>query len=356
VYAVIMAGGRGTRFWPLSREKKPKHLLAITGGKSLIRLTVERILPLVPRENIIIVTAAAHADAVVRELPEISGENILIEPAGKNTAPCIALASFHIRKRGGDDRMIVLPSDHAVTDGAGFLSVVSTALHTAMRGPHLVTIGITPTRADTGFGYIEKGALAEDGALRVFKALSMREKPDRETAERFLREGTFLWNSGMFIWRVSTVLDALARFLPDTYEKMAAVADVLGTDREKEALAAAYAGMQSISIDYGVMEKADNVYVVEGDFGWSDVGSWDSLWEIAAKDRDGIAAGGTVIAVDSSNSLIMSGGGKVVALVGVDDLIIVESQDALLVCRRGESQKVKDVVDELERKNLRDRL
>ncbi|MCX5852343.1 MAG: mannose-1-phosphate guanylyltransferase [Deltaproteobacteria bacterium] len=356
MYAVIMAGGRGTRFWPLSREQRPKHLLAITGEKSLIRLTVERILPLVPREKIIIVTAAAHAEAVVRELPEIPGENILIEPAGKNTAPCIALASFHIRKRGGDDSMIVLPSDHVVTDEERFRSVVSTALHMATRGPRLVTIGITPTRPDTGFGYIEKGALAEDGTPPVFKALSIREKPDRQTAERFLREGTFLWNSGMFIWRVSTVLDALARFLPDTYEKMAAVADVLGTDREKEALAAAYAGVQSISIDYGVMEKADNVYVVEGDFGWSDVGSWDSLWEISAKDCNGIAAGGTVIAVDSSNSLIMSGKEKVVALVGVDDLIIVESHDALLICRRGDSQKVKDVVDELERKNLRDLL
>ena len=352
MYAVIMAGGKGTRFWPRSRERKPKHLLDIIGDRTIVQETVDRIRPIIPSENILIVTGKRHADELMRQLPEVPRDNIIIEPVGRNTAPCIGLAALHIRKRTPDDVMVVLPSDHLIADEKKFLEILGAAAEMAERGDHLVTIGIRPTAPETGYGYIEQGGRkAEIRGEEVLKVRSVREKPDADQARKFLEEGGFLWNSGMFVWRTSVLLDAVRQWLPDLYRGLTRIEGALGTAREAAVVDEVYRDAKSISIDYGVMEKARNALVVPGDFGWSDVGSWDSLWEVSRKDEKGNAARGRLIAVGSRNCLVHSPA-KPVALVGVDDLIVVETDDVLMICRRGSSQDVKKAVDALEKSGL----
>jgi len=354
MYAVIMAGGRGARFWPRSRGKKPKHLLDIISSRTIIQETVDRITPLVSPQNILIVTGRKHLTPLLEQLPEIPSENILVEPDGRNTAPCIGLAALHIRKRAGDDIMIVLPSDHAIADSRKFLQVIKAAAQTATENNALVTIGIKPASPETGFGYIEQGKLFGKGTKnKVFSVKSIREKPDRQKARQFLKKGNFYWNSGMFIWKASTILDSISRFLPDLSAGLTVIANALGSTKEKTVVERIYRKLARISIDYGVMEKADNVFVVEGNFGWSDVGSWDALWEISAKDKNGnvFIGGSAVISEESKNSLVYSPQ-KLVALVGVKDLIVVETKDALLICRKGNSQNVKNIVELLETKKM----
>lgn len=355
MYAVIMAGGRGTRFWPRSRERKPKHLLDITGNRTIIQETVDRISPLIVPENILIVTGRKHVRALTNQLPEIPSGNIIIEPEGKNTAPCIGLAALHIQKKAGDDIMVVLPSDHVITDSRKFRQVVKAAVETATGRDALVTIGIKPTSPQTGFGYIEQGDIIESGkSEEVFCVKSIREKPDFPQAKEFVQAGKFYWNSGMFIWKASTILKAISRFLPDLYTGLTDINETLGSPGEKAAMRRIYKTLASISIDYGVMEKADNVFVIKGDFGWSDVGSWDALWEISAKDENGNAflGGGNVISENSTGSLVYSRQ-KLIAIAGVKDLIIVETKDALLICPKGNSQDVKKIVETLEAKKLK---
>lgn len=350
MFAVIMAGGKGTRFWPRSREKMPKHLLDITGERTIIRETVDRIRPLVPAERTLVVTGQSHAEELMRQLPEIPRENILIEPVGRNTAPCIGLAALHILKRVPDAVMLVLPSDHRIGDEAGFRRVIQAAAAAARQGEHLVTIGIKPTGPETGYGYIEQGELFSTiGDEDIYRVVSVREKPPREQAEQFLVQGRFSWNSGMFIWKASTILAAIERFLPDLHRGLLAIREVLGTERETEVVDTVYAGQKSVSIDYSVMEKARDVLIVPAAFAWSDLGSWDALWEVSEKDANGNAVRGEFISVAATNSLIHSPG-KLVALIGVDDLLVVETQDALLICRRGYSQDVREVVAEIEKR------
>ena len=355
MYAVIMAGGRGTRFWPRSREKKPKHLLDITSEKTIIKETVDRIKPLISLNNILVVTGKKHARALIKQLPEIPSRNIIIEPEGKNTAACIGLAALHIRKIVSDDIMVVLPSDHAIADSRKFIDVLDAAAKVAAQEDGLITIGIKPSSIQTGFGYIEQADSFQhiDGE-EVFRVKSIREKPDFQQAQAFIQNGNFYWNSGMFIWKASTILKEIDRWLPDLYAGLMKINEALGSPDEAAIVPHVYKKLKSISIDYGVMEKADNVFMLWGDFGWSDVGSWDALWEISAKDSKGnvLTGGGNVIFEDTEGSLVYSPQ-KLVALVGIKDLIIVETKDALLICKKGSSQNVKKVVEVLEEKKLK---
>ncbi len=352
MFAVIMAGGKGARFWPRSRERMPKHLLDILGERTIIRETVDRIRPLVPAERTLIVTGRSHAAELIRQLPEIPPENILIEPVGRNTAPCIGLAALHILKRVPDAVMLVLPSDHRIGDEAAFRRVLQAAAGAASQGDPLVTIGIRPTGPETGYGYIEQGDLfSKSGDDEIYRVRSIREKPPREQAERFLAQGGFSWNSGMFVWKASTILKAIERFLPDLQRGLLQIREALGTDREEEVVGAIYAGLKAVSIDYGVMEKAKDVLVIPGAFDWSDLGSWDALWEVSEKDENGNAVRGEFIGIDAADSLVHSSG-KLVALVGVKDLLVVETKDALLICRRGRSQDVRKIVESLEKNGL----
>jgi len=349
MYAVIMAGGRGARFWPRSRESKPKHLLDIVSDKTIIRETVDRIRPMIPPDKMLVVTGESHAQELIRQLPEIPQENIIIEPVGRNTAPCIGLAALHIKRKTPDAVMLVLPSDHLIRNEKQFRKVLNVAAIVAQRGDYLVTVGIRPTGPETGYGYIEQGQ--EQDAVEgetVYNVRSVREKPDLAQAQALLEQGSFSWNSGIFVWRVSAILNALAKWLPDLYEGLLQIDMALGTVREAAVVEQVYRQARSVSIDYGVMEKARNTLVIPGDFGWSDVGSWDALWEVSPHDEQGNAVRGEAITVDSRNCLVHSPG-KTVALVGVEDLIIVETGDALMVCKRGASQDVRKVVDRLER-------
>ena len=353
MYAVIMAGGKGTRFWPRSRERKPKHLLDIIGDRTIIQETVDRIRPVIPSENILIVTGKSHADELMRQLPDVPRGNIIIEPVGRNTAPCISLAALHIRRKTPDGVMVVLPSDHLISDEKKFLEILGAAAEMAERGDHLVTIGIRPTAPETGYGYIEQGGRkVKIRGEEVLAVRSIREKPDIEQAGKFLDQGGFLWNSGMFVWRTSVLLDAVRQCLPHLYRGLVRIEGALGTSREAAVVDEVYRDAESISIDYGIMEKARNALVIPGDFGWSDVGSWDSLWEVSRKDEKGNAARGRLIAVESRNCLVHSPA-KPVALVGVDDLIVVETDDVLMICRRGASQDVKKAVEALEKSDLK---
>jgi mannose-1-phosphate guanylyltransferase len=350
MFAVVMAGGKGARFWPKSREKTPKHLLDISSERTMIRETVDRIRPLVPAERTLIVTGKSHAAELIRQLPEIPRANILIEPVGRNTAPCIGLAALHILRRVPDAVMLVLPSDHRIGDETAFRKVLQEAAKEAVQGNFLVTIGIqTNGRPDTGYGYIEKGVLLPNRGDAGTSAVSaIREKPSHDQAVEFIRRGD-LWNSGMFVWKASTIMGAIGRFLPDLHRGLMEIREALGTEREEAVVKEVYTGQKAVSIDYGVMEKASDVLVIPGDFGWSDLGSWDALWEVSKKDESGNVVRGQFIGVDAADSLI-HGTGKLVALVGVKDLLVVETDDALLICRRGRSQDVRRIVEILEKK------
>jgi mannose-1-phosphate guanylyltransferase len=356
MYAVIMAGGKGTRFWPKSRERMPKHLLDIVSEKTIIQETIDRIVPLVPVDNILIVTGHSHADALAKQLPQIPEKNIIIEPVGRNTAPCIGLAALHIKRKSPDDVMVVLPADHLITDAPRFRHLLSSAAEVAAQSDFLLTIGIKPTYPETGYGYLEQGILkATIKGEDIYEVKSIREKPDLEQAKVFLEKGGFYWNSGMFLWRADTILRAIKKWLPDIHKGLLRIEGAIGTDKEKESVEHVYRMISSISIDYGVMEKADNVLLVKGDFGWSDMGSWDALWEVLEKDEHGNTSRGKAlfIGVDAKNSLIQSSR-KLVALVGVEDLIVVETEDSLLICKRGCSQDVKKVVEILEHKEMKE--
>ena len=356
LYAVIMAGGKGTRFWPRSREKMPKHLLDIEGEKSLIRETVERIGPLVSPDRILVVTGRSHAVELIRRLPEIPAKNVIIEPVGRNTAACIGLAALHIQERCKDAVMLVLPSDHRIADEVRFRHTLSGAAVMADSGEFILTIGIKPSGPETGYGYIEQGdVVLTKGDLEIRRVSSIREKPDIAQARKFLKSGYFLWNSGMFIWKASTILKQIKRFLPELYDGLLKIKAVIGSERQEDVIGEIYPSLPSISIDYGVMEKAENVLVIPGNFGWSDLGSWDSLWEVSKKDKNGNAARGRLIDIDAGNSMVYSPE-KLVAIVGVSDILVVETSDALLICRRGSSQDVRKVVEKIEKEGLQEYL
>ncbi len=355
IYAVIMAGGVGSRLWPRSREKSPKQLLHILGEGTMIQNTISRLQPLVPFDQIYIVTNRSQREAFLEQVPQIPEENLVIEPFGRNTAPCIALAASELRHRDADGVMVVLPADHFIQNVGEFQQKLKLACDAAYELNGLVTMGILPTRPETGYGYIQRKD-APDGTGRFYDeglrpVLTFAEKPDLPTAERFLASGDFLWNSGMFVWRVSAIDQALSRYLPELHERMRVIDETRGTPRYSETLQSIYQQIHPISIDYGVMEKADNVFVTQCEFGWSDVGSWDETYRLSRKDDDGNSLVGDVVAIDTEGTFVRTAG-KMIALVGVENLIIVDTPDALLVCRRGESQRVQSVVDYLRRKQI----
>lgn len=358
-FAVIMAGGVGTRFWPRSREKSPKQLLEILGKGTMIQNTVKRLDGFVQARDVLVVTNKIQKAMVVKQLESVPEENILVEPVGRNTAPCIGLAALHAQQLDPSAVMIVLPADHVIQNSDEFRRVLRLATETASESGNLLTIGIKPTSPETGYGYIQmfvdSDAHNPYHVKGVYRVKTFAEKPNLQTAERFIASGDFLWNSGMFIWRVDAILKEIERCLPELYAELQIIEPSIGTSSYQAALEKAYGMMRGISIDYGVMEKADRVFVIPGDFGWSDIGSWDEVFRLSGKDEKGNSITGKVIQKDTSSSYIYSPD-KVVATVGVEDLIIVNTADALLICRRGKSQDVKEIADYLKRKQMNEYL
>ena len=341
-YVVIMAGGSGTRFWPWSRPDRPKQLLPLAGDeRSLLRATFERAAALTSPERILIVTSERLREAVQAELPELAPLQIMAEPMQRNTAPCIAWAAARIRRCDAAASMIVLPADHRIDDMPSFSLAVERGLKAAAEG-WFATVGIVPDRPETGYGYIEIGApLGEDD---VHRAERFVEKPDAAKAAEFLSSGRFLWNAGMFFFRVDALAAAFARELPSVAAALEKIQDV-GEEEEKALVRELYPALPSISIDYGIMEKAERVAVVAGRFDWSDLGSWQAAWENAAKDAAGNALPAQSVAVDSENCYVRVSQTKKVALIGVSDLVVVESADALLIVPRARCQEVRAVAE-----------
>jgi len=359
VFGVVMAGGVGTRFWPRSRERSPKQALEIIGKGTMIQNTTSRLAQKVALRDIFIITNRLQHALLAKQLPSIKEENILDEPIGRNTAPCIGLAALHIRRQAPDGVMIVLPADHIMGNDREFLRILDVAVATAAESRSLLTIGIRPTHPETGYGYIQvhmdEGPHNPYHSRGVLKVKTFAEKPNQQTAEQFIASGDFLWNSGMFVWRADVILEEIRRCLPELHDELMKIDQTIGTQYYQPTVDMAYGLMRGISIDYGVMEKAAQVYCIPGDFGWSDIGSWDEVYRQSGKDASGNTVTGKIILKDTKNSFVYSPD-KVVATIGVEDLIIVNTDDALLICKRGKSQDVKEIADYLKRKQMNEYL
>lgn len=359
MYAVIMAGGSGTRFWPLSREKMPKQLLKIGGQDTLIQQTVNRILPLIKKEDVFIVTHPGLADDIGRQLSaKFTGawdRNFILEPEAKNTAPALGLAALHLNRINPDSIMIVLAADHSIRKTDDFLGVLKKAAKAAEQD-YLVTIGIKPIRPETGYGYIKAGDILEgardEGVCKVEKFV---EKPDLETAKEYVKNGRYYWNSGMFVWKTRTFLREIEKHQPALYAGLAQIQRSLGNGKEGDVAQEVFRGLASVSVDYAVMEKTDRAAVVPADIGWSDVGSWSALDEVAERDSSGNIVLGNVIDIGSHDSVIYAEK-RLVATIGLKDAIVVDTPDATLVCSKDRAQDVKKVVDELKKRGSGERL
>lgn len=343
--AFIMAGGRGERFWPRSRKSLPKQFLSLTGDKkSMIQLTVERILPLVNIEDIFISTNKEYYSLVTEQLPDIPKENIICEPIGRNTAPCIGVGAMYAMHKYEDAIMIVLPADHLVKYNSMFISTLKNACEIAQEDTNLVTLGITPDYPETGYGYIKfdvnrpyKGAFAVEQIV---------EKPDIETAKKYLGTEQYLWNSGMFIWKASSILKNIEEFMPDIYNGLLKIKDSFGKECAEQVLEKEFYAFRNESIDYGIMEKASDIYIIPGTFGWDDVGSWLAVERIRTTNELGNIVTGNVITVDSERCTI-EGQNKLIATVGLRDTIIVDTEDAILVCAKNSTGDIKKVIENL---------
>lgn len=343
--ALIMAGGRGERFWPKSRKNLPKQFLSLTNdGKTMIQLTVERILPLVAMEDIYIATNENYRALVKAQLPNLPEENILCEPVGRNTAPCIGLGAVHMQKKYEDAMMIVLPSDHLIKQKTLFLKSLRNACQVAEENSNLVTIGITPEYPETGYGYIRFDEVNSLG--QAFQVAEFKEKPDLDTAKSYLASGQYLWNSGMFVWKVSSILEKIEQLMPELFAGLMNIQQAIGTEQELSVLEAEFTKTRSISIDYGILEHAKDIYTIPGSFGWDDVGSWLALARINPVNDYGNVLSGNLIAVDTKNCIVQ-GGEKLIATVGVQNLIIVDTPDAILICQKGNAEDIKKVLENL---------
>ncbi len=344
-----MAGGIGSRFWPMSRTTHPKQFLDILGtGKTLIQQTFERYSKLVPPENIFVVTAHEYIDKVKEQLPQLNEANILGEPSRKNTAPCIAYIAFKLQQINPDALMIAAPADNLILDDEAFVKTTETALRFIDHINALVTIGIKPTHPNTGYGYIQHDDL--EVAPGIYKVKTFTEKPNLELAETFLASGDFLWNAGIFTWKVKNIITAFEKHLPEIYEVFAAEKDLLNTAAEKEAIERIYPQCTNISIDFGIMEKADNVYVIPASFQWSDLGTWNSAWQNMEKDYfQNAVAGSQVMVFDTRNTMVHVPNNKLVVLQGMEDFIVVDTKDVLLICRKEKEQEIKEIVAEVKR-------
>ena len=353
LFAVIMAGGIGARFWPRSKKKSPKQLLKIMGENTMIQETFLRLNGLVPKENILIVTNEIQKLGIMEQLPEIPIENIIVEPFGRNTAACIGLASIIIQQRSPDALTFVMPADHIIKDNESFLNTLKLAAKFSSENQALVTIGIQPTRPETGYGYIQ---IDEDsGKSDVYKVLTFAEKPNYATAVNFIQSGDFFWNSGMFIWTVKSILNEISQLMPDLFEGLIQIRDNLNNPDFPNILSEIYGHLKSISIDYGIMEKSNKVFLVKGKFSWSDVGSWEAVYELNNKDDDGNVKVGTVYTDMALDSYIYSPD-KFTAVIGLDNIIVINCKDALLICKRDKAQDVKNVIDFLKLNKLNDLL
>ena len=350
-YAVIMAGGIGSRFWPASRQARPKQFLNVFGDATLIQSAAARLQGLVPPERQFVVTNERYTEQTARQLPAIPQANVLAEPVGRNTAPCIAYAATVLHARDPEAVMIVLPADHAIRDVQRFHDTLRVAARQAARGQALVTLGIQPTYPATGYGYVQydSSASGDSDPPAAYPVRTFAEKPDLPTAERFLDSGDFLWNSGMFVWRTDAILEKMQEHLPGIYEAFVPIGETIraGSTPSDEAIRAAYQQCQRISIDYGVMERAEDVYVVPGRFDWSDVGDWQAVYDMREKDEHGNVLTGDTLVHDASRCLVEAEDGRFIALVGVHDLAVIDTEDAVLVCHRDSTQQVKNVVEYL---------
>lgn len=347
LHAVILAGGEGTRFWPLSRKATPKQFQRVLGNGSLLQHTVERIAPLVPRENTYVVTLADHYHQVLSHLPDLPPENVLGEPCGRNTAPAIALAALHLEERGAGGVMMVLAADHQIDDPERFRNDLSAAVECAGKSDLLITLGIRPRAPETGYGYIKQGApLQETPAEPLHAVAQFVEKPDRARAQAYLDQGGYLWNSGIFVWNLAAILKAYESFLPQILRELREIRSLPQTPEGQKRRAQSYAGLPSQSVDYGILEKSDRVAVLPCGFYWSDLGSWNALYGELSKDEQGNAVRGRHQGIETQGCLIHSAR-RLVATVGLRDLVIVDTEDALLICPRERDQDLKKLVQQL---------
>ncbi|MEO7444001.1 MAG: mannose-1-phosphate guanylyltransferase [Ferruginibacter sp.] len=348
-YVAIMAGGIGSRFWPMSRTNYPKQFLDILNtGRTLIQSTYDRFSAFIPKENIYIVTAEDYKDIVLKQLPDIDAKNVLCEPSRKNTAPCIAYVSYKIHDLNPNANVICAPADHIISDNEAFKSICLEALQFTSHIKALLTLGIKPTNPNTGYGYIqfEPFAVSEN----IFKVKTFTEKPDLELAKTFIASGDFLWNAGIFVWEVKNIIKAFEKYLPEMHEVFDAQKQLLNTKKEKAAIEKIYPQCINISIDYGIMEKAENVYVIPSSFGWSDLGTWASAYENFEKDYlDNAVAGKNVVVIDATRNMVHVDNKKLVLLQGLDDFVVVDTKDVLLICKKEKEQELKEYVAEIKR-------
>ncbi len=351
-YCVIMAGGIGSRFWPMSKTQRPKQFLDILGtGKSLLQQTFDRFAKVCPAENIYIVTNESHVAQVAEQLPLLSEKQILAEPQRRNTAPCIAFANFVIGKQNPNANIIVAPSDHLIQDEAKFTEVMLQSLDFTAKHNGLLTLGMTPSRPETGYGYIQVSENAVTDFDSISKVKTFTEKPDRATAEVFLKSGEFVWNAGIFIWSLSTINQAFESFLPEMLNYFTPKSELNSVIDEKRFIEHAFASCKSISIDNGIMEYADNVYVLSTDFGWSDLGTWDSLYELMPKDEQGNALkGNNILSFENKNTLFNVPDDKLVVAQGLDEFLVVESDGVLLICKKNDERKIREFVEEVKKR------
>lgn len=349
-YCIIMAGGVGTRFWPMSRTARPKQFIDILGtGQTLIQQTYNRFMGICPPENVFVVTHELYKDLVLEQLPELKEEQVLLEPFRRNTAPCIAYAAYKILDKDPEAKLVVAPSDHLILKEDVFQDKITTALKAASENSWLVTLGIKPSRPDTGYGYIQFDRMTgDDRYAGLRKVKTFTEKPGYELAVTFLESGEFLWNSGIFIWSMKSIIKAFDDHLPEVGELFRKGTGKYFTTEENEFIKNTYSVCKSISVDYGIMEKAGNVFVIESDFGWSDLGTWGSLHELRQKDdKRNAITGKNVLAYDTINSIIVMPDDKLVVLQGLDNYIVVEDEDTLLVCRKEDEQQLRQIVNDV---------
>jgi mannose-1-phosphate guanylyltransferase len=347
-----MAGGIGSRFWPKSKTNYPKQFLDILGtGRTLIQQTYDRLLRFAPKENILIVTNTAYKNLVLEQLPDISENQVLCEPSRRNTAPCIAYANYKIVAQNKNANIIVAPADHLILKEDEFERVVDLALEYTSKNDCLITLGIKPTRPDTGYGYIQFDNDSTDSEIKKVKTFT--EKPNLVLAKEFVASGEFSWNSGMFIWSLKSILKAFQQYLPEIDNLFKEGEKLYNTDKEEDFIAKTYAVCKNISIDYGIMEKANNVFMINADIGWSDLGTWGSIYNHLKHDENGNAiVGKNVLMYDASNCIVNAPNDKLIVLQGLDNYIVVQTEDTLLVCKKEDEQKIKEIVNDLKIKKL----
>lgn len=354
MYAAIIAGGSGTRLWPSSRKRMPKQFHCLYGENTLLQETVRRLEPITPRENYYVIANKSHESLSREQLPWLGEDNYIGEPFGKNTAPAVGMIATIINRIDPDGVILITPADHIIQKEEQFLKLLQAAEQMASEGPNVVTIGIRPTYPATGYGYIQMDdEKREIDGVEIHKALDFREKPDRDTAEEYVASWQYVWNSGMFIWSAKTILDLFRRHAPEIYELLMRYDAAIGTPDEDKVFDEVYNAFPSISVDYAIMEHAENIYVIPGAIGWSDLGSWASLYEIMDQDEHGNAVVGHHVGLDTYNCLIHSRE-RLVATVGLDNLVVVDTGDVVVILPRGRSEEVKELLDEVKKRDLGD--